>query len=65
LILIRNVLGWNADADLQVDVGLNLRENFLPPHLLDRAFQHLAVQVKSDRVDVPMLFASQQITGTS
>src|ERR1700682_967408 len=64
-VLVRDVLLWDANIEPEVDCGAHLGLRLLAFQGGYRSLHHLAVEVKSDRVDVAVLLASEQVSGAS
>ena len=60
-----NILRWDADFLSQVECGAAFRGECFALTLGHGAFHHLAVHVETDRFDVTVLFAPQQIPGAA
>src|SRR5262249_37215223 len=58
-------VGWNLEIHLQINSGFDIRNGFAGPQFLNRALQHLTVQVESNRLNMPMLLTAKQIAGAA
>ena len=64
-ILVRDVLLWDANIESEVDRGPHFRLGLFALQGRYRPLHHLAVQIKTNRVDMPVLLSPKQIPGAT
>ncbi len=62
LHFIYNIGGWNKGIHIQIDHGGKILRSFAALQHMNRFSQHLAVQIISNRLHMPVLTHSQQIS---
>src|SRR6202035_3417649 len=63
-VLVRDVLLWDANIESEVDRGAHLGFGLFTLQGGYGPLHHLAVEIKSDRVDVAVLLAPEQGSGS-
>src|SRR5947209_2185805 len=61
LVFVGDVVGRDADVEAQVQRGVDFRYDFFALQLTDGLLQEPDVGIEPNRVDVAVLFASQEI----
>src|SRR5215472_3391109 len=65
LIFVRNVRGRDPQIEPEVQRRMDFGSDFFPAQFANCLFEHADVHVESDRVDMPMLFPTEQIPSSS